>query len=88
MSIIGSHQARWARRRNEQKARRKTDSPAIRDIEAVDAELRQLAQAWRIARKVLGRPVGTALLDELLDERLAVASAAGTATTQACSADR
>jgi hypothetical protein len=76
MSTIGSHQARWARKWREQKPRLNADYPAIRDIEVIDHELRELAQEWRIARKVLGRPPSTELIDQLLDERVAIAAAA------------
>ena len=41
----------------------------MRDIEVIDAELRELAQEWRIAREVLDRTPSTELIDQLLDER-------------------
>jgi hypothetical protein len=50
----------------------------MRDIEVIDSELRLLFRAWRVARgawrvaRVLcDRMPSTALIDELLDERLA-----------------
>jgi hypothetical protein len=41
----------------------------VRDIEVIDAELRELAEEWRIAREVLDRTPCTKLIDRLLDER-------------------
>jgi hypothetical protein len=41
----------------------------VRDIETIDAELRQIVRAWRVARLVSDRMPSTAHIDELLDER-------------------
>ena len=51
----------------------------MRDIEVIDSELRLLFRAWRVARVLCDRMPSTALIDELLDERLAqrVGSLAG-----------
>ena len=38
------------------------------DIETIDAELRLLARAWRVARELTGRTQSTAHIDELLEE--------------------
>lgn len=43
----------------------------MRDIEVIDSELRLLFRAWRVARVLCDRMPITALIDELLDERLA-----------------
>ncbi len=43
----------------------------MRDIETIDAELRLLARAWRVARHMPGCTPSTALIDQLLDERAA-----------------
>ena len=43
----------------------------VRDIETIDAELRLIVRAWRIARVVSERIPSTAHIDELLDERAA-----------------
>jgi hypothetical protein len=43
----------------------------VRDIETIDAELRLLARAWRVARELCDRMPSTAHIDELLDERSA-----------------
>jgi hypothetical protein len=43
----------------------------MRDVETIDAELRLVVQAWRIARVVRDRIPSTAHIDELLDERAA-----------------
>ena len=49
----------------------------MRDIESIDAEL-QLAVAFRRAAREQGGPLpSTALMDELLDERLAHRSRTG-----------
>jgi hypothetical protein len=40
----------------------------MRDIETIDAELRLLARAWRVAGEMNCRP-STAHIDVLLDER-------------------
>ena len=42
-----------------------------RDIETIDAELRLIVRAWRVARVVSDRTPSTAHIDELLDERAA-----------------
>ena len=41
----------------------------MRDIETIDAELRRLVRAWRVARLVSDQIPSTAHIDELLDER-------------------
>jgi hypothetical protein len=69
MSIIRSRHARWERGRREQAPLPEADCPVMRDIEVIDAELRELAQEWRIAREVLDRTPSTELIDQLLDER-------------------
>jgi hypothetical protein len=43
----------------------------VRDIETIDAELRRLVRAWRVARVLSDRIPSTAHIDELLDERAA-----------------
>ena len=43
----------------------------MRDIETIDAELRLIVRAWRVARVVSDRTPSTAHIDELLDERAA-----------------
>ena len=43
----------------------------MRDIEVIDSGLRLLFRAWRVARVLCDRMPSTALIDELLDERLA-----------------
>ena len=43
----------------------------MRDIETIDAELRLLVRAWRVARVLSDRIPSTAHIDELLDERAA-----------------
>jgi hypothetical protein len=68
MSIIPSRDARSRRGHREQAPHLKGDCPVIRDIEVIDAELREVTQEWRIAREVLGRTPST---DLLLDERAA-----------------
>jgi hypothetical protein len=45
------------------------EEPGVRDIETIDAELRRLVRAWRVARVVSDRIPSTELIDELLDER-------------------
>ncbi|SPM37352.1 Mycobacterium rhizamassiliense ORFan [Mycobacterium rhizamassiliense] len=47
----------------------------MRDLDAIDAELRLLSRAWRVARVVCERMPSTELIDQLLDERAAVAAA-------------
>jgi hypothetical protein len=69
MSIIPSRDARSRRGHREQGPPLKADCPVIRDIEVIDAELRELTQEWRIAREVLGRTPSTDLTNQLLDER-------------------
>jgi hypothetical protein len=48
--------------------------PDVRDIDAIDAELRLLVRAWRVARVLSDRIPSTAHIDELLDERAAALS--------------
>ena len=43
----------------------------VRAIETIDAELRLIVRAWRVARVVSDRMPSTAHIDELLDERAA-----------------
>ena len=43
----------------------------MRDIETIDAELRLIVRAWRLARLVSDKVPSTAHIDELLDERAA-----------------
>ena len=43
----------------------------MRDIETIDAELRLLARAWRVARELCDPMPSTAHIDQLLDERSA-----------------
>jgi hypothetical protein len=43
----------------------------VRDIETIDAELRLLVRAWRVARVVSDRIPSTAHIEELLGERAA-----------------
>jgi hypothetical protein len=69
MSIIRSRDARWRRGRKEQAPLLTAECPVIRDIEVIDAELRELTREWRIAREVLGRTPNTDLTNQLLDER-------------------
>ena len=47
------------------------EEPGVRDIETIDAELRLIVRAWRVARVVSDRIPSTAHIDELLDERAA-----------------
>ena len=47
----------------------------MRDLEAIDAELRLLSRAWRVARVVCERMPSTELIDRLLDERAAAVAA-------------
>jgi hypothetical protein len=42
----------------------------VRDIKTIDAELRLVSRAWRVARD-MGCTTSTLHIDELLDERLA-----------------
>ena len=39
----------------------------MRDIEAIDRELRLMARAWRVARELCSYPPSIAHIDELLD---------------------
>jgi len=48
----------------------------MRDIEAIDADLRLLSRAWRVARVMCDPMPSTQLIDQLLEER--AAAAAGT----------
>jgi hypothetical protein len=41
----------------------------MRDIETIDAELRLVSRAWRIARLLSDGMPSTALIHQLLDER-------------------
>jgi cytochrome P450 len=41
----------------------------VRDIETIDAELRRLVRAWRVARVLSDRIPSTELIDQLLAER-------------------
>ncbi|MGO8768679.1 MAG: hypothetical protein ACLQIK_07145 [Mycobacterium sp.] len=43
----------------------------MRDTETIDAELRLLARAWRVACELCDPMPSTAHIDELLDERSA-----------------
>ena len=47
------------------------EEPGVRDIETIDAELRLLVRAWRVARVLSDRIPITAQIDELLEERAA-----------------
>jgi hypothetical protein len=49
----------------------------MRELEAIDAELRLLSRAWRVARELCDRMPSTELIDQLLDER-------ATARARAC----
>jgi hypothetical protein len=48
----------------------------MRDIEAIDADLRLLSRAWRVARVMCDPMPSSRLIDQLLEER--AATAAGT----------
>lgn len=50
----------------------------MRDIEAIDADLRLLSRAWRVARVMCDPMPSTQLIDQLLEER----AAAGASTKQ------
>ena len=52
-------------------------SRAVRDIETIDAELRLLSRAWRVARVLSEQMPSTELIDQLLDERSNAATTAG-----------
>ena len=54
----------------------------MRDIETIDAELRLLSRAWRVAREVCDRMPSTAHIDELLDERSATMTVARSPATR------
>jgi hypothetical protein len=41
----------------------------MRDIETIDADLRFVSRAWRVARVLCEKMPNTALIDQLLDER-------------------
>ncbi len=45
-------------------------SARMRDIEAIDADLRLVSRAWRVARHMSGCTPSTVHIDELLDARL------------------
>jgi hypothetical protein len=49
-------------------------APRMRDIETIDAELRLVVGAWRLARVLNDRIPSTAQIDALLDERSATLS--------------
>ena len=51
----------------------RTQDPRMRDVETIDAELRLVARAWRVAGEMNCTP-STAHIDALLDERLATLS--------------
>lgn len=44
----------------------------MRDIAIIDGELRLVTGAWRVARQLSDRAPNTTLIDQLLDERIAV----------------
>jgi hypothetical protein len=46
----------------------------MRDIEAIDADLRLLSRAWRVARVMCDPMPSTQLIDQLLEERAAAAA--------------
>ena len=52
----------------------KSEGPRVRDLETIDAELRLVVGAWRLARVLNDRTPSTADIDELLDERSAALS--------------
>ena len=49
----------------------RTYAPRMRDIDVIDSELRLLAAVRRNARVMSGRAPSTALIHQLLDERVA-----------------
>jgi hypothetical protein len=49
-------------------------TPRMRDLETIDAELRLVVGAWRLARVLNDRIPSTTDIDELLDERSATLS--------------
>jgi len=54
-----------------------THAARMRNIEAIDAELRMLSRAWRVARE-MGCTPNTVFIDTLLDERAATTTSAAT----------
>ncbi|HWF30276.1 MAG TPA: hypothetical protein VG327_18225 [Mycobacterium sp.] len=54
----------------------RTQAPRMCNIETIDAELRLLWRAWRVARE-MGYAPNTAFIDALLDERAAWQSPSG-----------
>ena len=48
----------------------------MRDIETIDAELRLLSRAWRVARVLSEQIPSAELIDQLLDERSNAATTA------------
>jgi hypothetical protein len=46
----------------------------MRNIEAIDADLRLLSRAWRVARVMCDPMPSTRLIDQLLEERAAAAT--------------
>jgi hypothetical protein len=46
------------------------EEPGVRDIETIDAELRILVPAWRVAREMTGCTPSTTLIDTLIDQLL------------------
>lgn len=46
----------------------RTQAPQMRNTATIDAELRRLYRAWRVARE-MGCTPNTAFIDALLDER-------------------
>ena len=57
----------------------------MHDIETIDAELRLLSRAWRVARELCDRMPSTVHIDELLDERSAAATGRAGNTPRAAS---
>jgi hypothetical protein len=45
-------------------------APLVRDIDTIDADLRLVARAWRVARHMSGCTPSTVHIEGLLDERL------------------
>lgn len=45
----------------------------MRDLDVIDRELRLVTAAWRAARELSRRTPSTELIDQLLEERVAVA---------------
>ena len=52
------------------------EEPGVRDIETIDAELRLLSRAWRVARVLSEQIPSAELIDQLLDERSNAATTA------------